>query len=141
VEALHAQGAALPGLDVEALALQCRTMRDRNRSREAFTPSRSAATLTLFRAATDSAQHRRFFAGLAEEETWTLGWNAFADAVEVYPVPGVHATLAAEPHVRVLARCMGEALAAARQRASAARARAAAARAEQERLPALSGAA
>ena len=138
VEALHAQGAALPGLDVEALALQCRTMRDRNRSREAFTPSRAAATLTLFRAATDSAQHRRFFAGLTEEEKWTLGWNGFADAVEVYPVPGVHATLAAEPHVRVLARCMGEALAAARQRASAARA---AARAEQERLPALSGAA
>jgi len=137
VEALRAQDAAPASLDERVLAEQCRTMRERNRSRASFTPSRFGGTLTLFRAGTDTEWHARFFAGmegLGEEERWTLGWCGFADApVEVYPVPGTHSVIAAEPHVRVLAGCMREALAAARGRAADASAEAA-------RRPALCGA-
>jgi thioesterase domain-containing protein len=119
VAALHAQGAAPAELDEAALAGACRTVRDRNRSYAEYEPGRFSGTLTLFRAGDMSARHEEFLAPLGEDERRTLGWSRHVDApVEVHTVPGTHATLAAEPHVRVLAGHMREALADARQRAA-----------------------
>jgi thioesterase domain-containing protein len=41
------------------------------------------------------------------------GWDDFAAAIEVYPLPGNHFTMMREPHVKALAARLGESLAAA----------------------------
>ena len=41
------------------------------------------------------------------------GWNDFAAAIDVYPLPGNHFTMMREPHVKILAALLGERLAAA----------------------------
>ncbi|HEX2076941.1 MAG TPA: amino acid adenylation domain-containing protein [Longimicrobium sp.] len=112
VAALHAQGAAPPDFDAAALGEQCRTVRARIRSRAAYPAGPLAVPLTLFRASELSPRHQAFLAAYTDEERRTLGWCRHAGPVEVHPVPGSHATLAAEPHVRVLARLLREALAA-----------------------------
>jgi thioesterase domain-containing protein len=119
VEALHAQGAAPAGFDAAALEAQCRTIADRYQSRAGYVPGRFNGTLTLFRALEVPEHHPVFFSGYTEEEERTLGWcRHSARPVEVRPVPGSHALIASEPHVRALAQEMLGALAAARERAS-----------------------
>jgi thioesterase domain-containing protein len=119
VEALRLQGAAPAELEPGDLARACRTVRDRNRSYAGYRPGRFAGTLTLFRATALSPHHEQFLAPLADGERQTLGWSRHSDApVEVHEVPGTHATVAAEPHVRMLARRMRDSLAAARERAA-----------------------
>jgi amino acid adenylation domain-containing protein len=118
VEVLNEQGAAPPGFDAAALAEQARVIRARNRSREGYVPRAFPGTVSLFRADGLTEYHARFFADYGEEETDTRGWCSLAaDGVEVYPVPGEHATITAEPHARVLAQAVRTALAAARARA------------------------
>jgi amino acid adenylation domain-containing protein len=119
VEALHAQGAAPADFDAAALYDGVRTLSDRVRSRAGYAAGPLAGTLTLFRATHDRGLMADFLSGYGEEERETLGWCRHAPRVEVRPVPGSHVTLGSEPHVRVLAREMAEALAAARARADA----------------------
>ncbi|HEV2150062.1 MAG TPA: amino acid adenylation domain-containing protein [Longimicrobiaceae bacterium] len=119
VEALREQGAVPSGFEAAVLRDACRTVRDRNRSYAGYVPGRFSGTLTLFRASCLSPRHEEFFAPLGDDDRQTLGWSRHADApVEVHPVPGTHATVAAEPHVRVLARHVRESLSAARERAA-----------------------
>ena len=115
VEALHAQGAAPPGYAEPALRAACDAVLDRVRSAAGYVPGCRPGTITLFRAQDDRARLEEFFAAGPEEEKRTLGWLPYAP-VEVHPVPGAHAVLGSEPHVRVLARHMREALALARER-------------------------
>jgi amino acid adenylation domain-containing protein len=118
VEQLHAHGAAPPGFSAERVRYERRLMTDRHRSLSGYTEGRFSGTLTLFRASRISRQHDPFFATFTEEERWTYGWHRLSPhPVEVHPVPGSHTLIGSEPHVRVLARCMRESLAAARLRA------------------------
>jgi amino acid adenylation domain-containing protein len=123
VEALHAQGAAPADFDAAVLARQCQEIRDRAKSYAGYAPGGFSGTLTLFRAGEWSERHEEFFAPLGEEEQRTLGWSRHAlGPMEIYPVPGSHVTIGAEPHVQTLARHLREALAAAHARAGAAEA-------------------
>ena len=117
--ALHAQGAALPGYDADALARQCREVEERYRARAGWEPGPFSGTLTLFRAS-DQAEHLvGFLAPYTDEERRTLAWCRYAAGpVRVIDVPGAHVTLGAEPHVRVLADRMRRALAEARPAAA-----------------------
>jgi thioesterase domain-containing protein len=64
-----------------------------------------------------------FLAGYPEEERRTLGWCRYpVGRIDVVDVPGAHVTLGSEPHVRVLAGALRQALAAAHQRAPGAEA-------------------
>jgi len=116
-EALHAQGAAPAGFGVARLREHYETLRDRVRSRAGYVGEPFSGTLTLFRASLVKERWIEFFAPYTDEEKRTLGWCRHVAEVEVRPVPGAHVTLGSEPHVRVLARQMTEALAAARERA------------------------
>jgi thioesterase domain-containing protein len=115
VEALHAQGAAPPDYQASTLREECGAVLDRVRSAAGYVPGCRSGTITLFRARDGRPRHEEFFAAGPKEEKLTLGWCPYAP-VEVYPVPGEHASLASEPHVRVLAQHMREALALARER-------------------------
>jgi amino acid adenylation domain-containing protein len=115
VEALHAQGAAPPGYAEPALRAACDAVLDRIRSSAGYVPGCRSGTITLFRAQNDRAQVEEFWAAGPAEEKLTMGWLPYAP-VEVHPVPGEHAVLGSEPHVRVLAQHMREALARARER-------------------------
>ncbi|HEX2077552.1 MAG TPA: amino acid adenylation domain-containing protein, partial [Longimicrobium sp.] len=115
VEALHAQGAAPADYGPEKLRAECDGVLDRIRSASDYVPGRLSAPLTLFRARDGRKRHEEFFASESTEERETMGWSPYA-SVEVYPVPGAHAVLGSEPHVRDLVRHMRDALALARQR-------------------------
>jgi amino acid adenylation domain-containing protein len=117
VAALHAHGAAPPDFDAAALAEHAAVLRARTRSLSTHRPRPFDGTVTLFRADEVSALHHDFFAPLEEEERRTLGWSRLAAGVRVHDVPGTHVTIGSEPHVRVLAGCLRDALA--RARASA----------------------
>jgi amino acid adenylation domain-containing protein len=122
--ALHDQGAAPPDADpaatAERLMEACLEVFDRTRSFSAYHPGRLAATLALFRASALQPAREAFLATRTGEERHALGWAAHADGpVDVYDVPGAHAALGSEPQVRVLARHLRDALAAARTRAAA----------------------
>jgi len=120
-EALREQGAAPPGYDAAALAAQAGELRDRIRSRLGHRPGPFSGTLTLFRAEDVHPNFAAFMASLSDEERRTLGWSRHAlGPVDVHPVPGMHVTLGSEPHVRVLAEQVRQALADARARAAAA---------------------
>jgi amino acid adenylation domain-containing protein len=119
VDALHAQNAAPADFDADALRDGYLTLRARVRSRAGYAPEPFPGTLTLFRAMDVKERMTQFFAPYTEEERRTMGWCRAAAEVEVRPVPGAHVTLGSEPHVRVLAVEMTDALAAARARAEA----------------------
>jgi amino acid adenylation domain-containing protein len=119
VEALHAQGAAPADFDAATLSEGYRTLRDRVRSRAGYVGAPFGGTLTLFRASLVKDRWIEFFAPYTDEEKRTLGWCRHTPEVEVRPVPGAHVTLGSEPHVRVLARELTEALADARARTAA----------------------
>ena len=113
-EALAAQGAAPPGFGAEALAEQCRENRARDVARAGHAPGRFSGTLTLFRATEVEDWFPGFLAPYDDEERRTLAWSRYVSTpIEVHAVPGAHATLGSEPHVRVLADRMRAALAAA----------------------------
>jgi amino acid adenylation domain-containing protein len=118
VEMLRASGAAPEGFGEEDLREMCRVMNDRRRSLEGYVPGRFSGPLTLFRASIAPAEHEWEALASTEEEKRTLGWSQLSDApVCVYRVPGGHTSMNAEPHVRVLAQKVREALASARERA------------------------
>ncbi|HEX8904077.1 MAG TPA: thioesterase domain-containing protein, partial [Longimicrobiaceae bacterium] len=119
VESLRAQGAAPAGFGPERLAEQCAIIRARNRSKDGYLPGPFGGTLTVFLAGEVPARYLPFFARYGEEERRTLGWSRYTSApVEVHDVPGQHASIGAEPHVRGLADHLRHALAIARARAS-----------------------
>ena len=119
VEALHAQGAVPADYDAGVLRTSCRTIWDRIESASTYDPGRFSGTVTLFRASTPSERHRAFFASRAGEEH-ALGWSPLSERpVQVNMVPGTHATIGAEPHARVFARELRDALHAARHEAGA----------------------
>ena len=119
VDALHAQDAAPPEYDVATLRESCRTVWDRNRTASLYIPGRFSGTVTLFQAGARSRFMAEFLASRPEEERHVLGWEPLVGSpVELHEVPGSHVTLASEPHVRVLAERLREALSAARARAA-----------------------
>ncbi|HVH11782.1 MAG TPA: amino acid adenylation domain-containing protein, partial [Longimicrobium sp.] len=116
--ALHDQGAAPadeePGTTAERLMEGCRFVFDRTRSFAGYHPGRLAAPLALFRATEVQPAREAFLATRTDRERHALGWAAHVDGpLHVYDVPGAHAALGSEPQVRVLARHLREALAAA----------------------------
>ncbi len=118
VEALHANDAAPEGFGEENLREMCGVMNDRRRSLEGYVPGRFSGPLTLFR--TSIAPSEREWEALVstDEEKRTLGWSQLTDGpVQVHRVPGNHNSMNAEPHVRVLAQGVREALVSARERA------------------------
>ncbi|MET0396200.1 MAG: amino acid adenylation domain-containing protein [Longimicrobiaceae bacterium] len=118
VAVLHEQGAVHAGFDTAALARGCKSAEDRYTSRSGYVPGRFSGTVTLFRATDVSEELNMFIARFPEAEQRTLGWSQYVgNSVEVYEVPGKHATLGSEPHVRVLVQHLRESLAAARLRA------------------------
>jgi thioesterase domain-containing protein/acyl carrier protein len=120
VEALHAAGAAPPGFDAAALGEHFDAIRAREASLAGYEPSPFSGTLTLFRAAEVPPEYAPLFARLDDEERRTLGWCRVSPRpVQVHRVPGEHVTMSAEPHVRVLAERVRQALAAARAAAPA----------------------
>jgi thioesterase domain-containing protein/acyl carrier protein len=119
VEALHAQGAASAEFGEAHLRGIFHTLRDRVRSRQGYVVEPFHGTLTLFRASEIKDRMARFFAPYGDEEKRTMGWCRHVGDVQVRPIPGAHITLASEPHVRVLAAQVTEALAGARARAAA----------------------
>jgi thioesterase domain-containing protein/acyl carrier protein len=121
VRALHDQGAAPVAFDEAVLADQVHTVRARRQSRAGYVPGRFDGWLTLFRAVDELDGFDDFLAPCTDEERRTLAWSRYAaPPVEVYRVPGSHATIGSEPHVRVLAARVRDALAAARLRAASA---------------------
>jgi amino acid adenylation domain-containing protein len=125
VDALRAEGAAPENFDEAALLEQCRMVRDRMISYTGYAPGRFDGTLTLFRATECTDEYEAFFASRGKSRH-ALGWSPLAtEPVEVHVVPGTHASLGAEPHVRVLADRLRDSLAAARLRAESAAGRAA----------------
>ncbi|HEU0053887.1 MAG TPA: thioesterase domain-containing protein, partial [Longimicrobium sp.] len=114
VEALHAQGAAPADFGEAGLRGIFEVLRDRVRSRAGYVVEPFAGTLTLFRARLVKERWIEFWAPYTDEEKRTMGWCRHAARVEVRPVPGAHVTLGSEPHVRVLAREVAEALEASR---------------------------
>ncbi|HEX6908837.1 MAG TPA: amino acid adenylation domain-containing protein, partial [Longimicrobium sp.] len=117
-QALRAQGAVPPEYPDATLGEAVRAVLDRVASGSRYEPGPFAGTLTLFRAKAAGERQARFFAAHGDEHRRALGWAPLAE-VEVHDVPGTHATLGAEPHVRTLARRMRASLAAARARAAA----------------------
>ncbi|MBB4636981.1 thioesterase domain-containing protein [Longimicrobium terrae] len=118
VQALREQDAAPAEYDAERLGAACRMVQDRTRSYSAYRPGRLSGTLVLFRAEVRTGRQDGFLATRGAEEQHSLGWAPHAAApVEVHPVPGHHAAITAEPHVRVLANRMRESLESARRRA------------------------
>jgi thioesterase domain-containing protein len=108
-----------PGFDAAELRADCRSIRDRWTSLSGYQPGPCGAVLTLFEAEERDPAIERFFDRCTPEERRTRGWCDLAPGrVEVHRVPGVHATIATEPNVRVLAERMRAALEAARARAS-----------------------
>jgi thioesterase domain-containing protein len=118
--ALAEQGAAPDDFGEAQLRERFHALRGRVRSRAGHVARPFSGTLTLFRAGLVTERRAEFFAARDDAERPTMGWCRHAAEVEVRPVPGAHATLASEPHVRVLARQLAEALAAARSRNAAA---------------------
>jgi thioesterase domain-containing protein len=118
MEALHTVGAVPANFDAATLAERCRIVEDRKKSRSGYVPGRFSGTLTLFRASDVPTQFEEFLAPYTDEERRTLAWARYvAGPVDVHLVPGKHATLGSEPHVRVLVERLRESLAAARLRA------------------------
>jgi len=118
VEVLRANDAAPEGFGEANLREMCAVMDDRRRSLAGYVPGRFSGPLTLFRASIAPAEHEWEALASTDEEKRTLGWSQLSDApVRVHRVPGSHAGMIAEPHVRVLAQKVREALASARERA------------------------
>ena len=118
VEALHANNAAPEGFGEEDLREMCGVMNARFRSLEGYVPGRFSGPLTLFRASIAPGEHEWEALVSTDEEKRTLGWSRLTDGrVEVHRVPGNHTSMNAEPHVRVVAQKVREALASARKRA------------------------
>jgi amino acid adenylation domain-containing protein len=117
-EALHPGEPALQELEAAVLREAYHTGQDRIRSRSGYVPGHFSGTLTLFRVSELTEGYQEFLASSTGEERHTLGWAPYTEnPVEVHLMPGQHATLASEPHVRVLAQSMREALDSARLRA------------------------
>jgi thioesterase domain-containing protein/acyl carrier protein len=113
VDHLQGQGPALPGLDYERFAEDCRAMRDRFTSSSAYVPGKLRGAITLFRAEDFAEVLDR--AQTDEEERRTLGWSGLSSGpVELRWVPGNHVTITTEPHVGVLAELMRDSLESAR---------------------------
>ena len=122
-DALQAQGAAPAGFGAERLQAQADVLLARARSLTGYAPGAFTGSLTLFRAEQVPGDFQALLAGYTDEEQRTRGWCRTSPApVEVHPVPGAHVTISSEPHVRVLAQRMREALAAARLRTESLRA-------------------
>jgi thioesterase domain-containing protein len=118
VEALRANDAAPEGFGEENLREMCGVMDDRRRSLEGYVPGWFSGPLTLFRASISPSEHEWEALASTDEEKRTLGWSQLTDGpVQVHRVPGNHTSMNAEPHVRVLAQKVREALADARERA------------------------
>jgi amino acid adenylation domain-containing protein len=126
VQALHAQHAAPPGFEAAALRADHDVVMAREESRKGYVPGRFSGWVTLFRAAEQSAQMdpafiRRMEAGWTEEELRTRCWcRLVRERVRVHRVPGTHASIGMEPHVRELAARVRAALAEARTPAAGA---------------------
>ncbi|HET7460806.1 MAG TPA: thioesterase domain-containing protein [Longimicrobium sp.] len=117
VATVRAQGAAPADYDEDVLREQCAMIRDRGTSLEGYAPGPFRCPVTLFRATHDREPWDAFFASYTPLEQDTLGWcRHVSTPVEVFPVPGNHASLGSEPHVRVLAGHLRDALARARER-------------------------
>jgi amino acid adenylation domain-containing protein len=118
VEVLRANDAAPEGFGEENLREMCGVMADRRRSLAGYVPGRFSGPLTLFRASISPGEHEWEALAPTDEEKRTLGWSRLSDApVRVHRVPGSHHSMNAEPHVRVLAQKVREALVSARERA------------------------
>jgi amino acid adenylation domain-containing protein len=118
VEVLRANDAAPAGFGEENLREMCAVMADRRRSLAGYVPGRFSGPLTLFRASIAPNEHEWEALASTDEEKRTLGWSQLSDApVQVHRVPGSHHSMNAEPHVRVVAQKVREALVAARERA------------------------
>ncbi|WP_420130153.1 non-ribosomal peptide synthetase [Longimicrobium sp.] len=117
VEELHAQNAAPASFTVDLFRELYQIIRDRAQSLKGNVPRKLACTITLFRATFDRERWDAYFAPFTPEERSTMGWCRHASTpVQVFPVPGNHASLGSEPHVRVLAQHMAEAVAEVRAR-------------------------
>jgi thioesterase domain-containing protein/acyl carrier protein len=124
-EELDAQGVAALDFCSEWLRESYDVVEARGRSRKGYAPGRFSGWLTLFRPGEAreefEAHTAAWSACCTEEEQRTLCWSRLTpDRVDVSWVPGTHATMGREPHVRGLAERMREALATARERAAAA---------------------
>ena len=118
VEVLRANDAAPAEFGEENLREMCEVMADRRRSLAGYVPGRFSGPLTLFRASVAPSEHEWEALASTDEEKRTLGWSQLSDApVRVHRVPGSHHSMNAEPHVRVLAQKVREALVSARERA------------------------
>ena len=120
VEALHAHDAAPEGFGEANLREMCGVMNDRRRGLAGHVPGRFSGPVTLFRASIAPSEHEWEALASTAEEKRTLGWSRLTDGpVQVHRVPGNHTSMNAEPHVRVLAQKVREALASARAGAGA----------------------
>ena len=118
VEALRSNGTVPEAFGEENLREMSGVMKDRFRSLEGYVPGRFSGPLTLFRASIAPSEHEWEALASTDEEKRTLGWSQLTDGpVQVHRVPGSHTSMNAEPHVRVVAQKVREALASARERA------------------------
>jgi amino acid adenylation domain-containing protein len=119
-DALRAQGPVPAWYAPEQLEGAFQGVWERVESGRGYVPGRFRGTVTLFRSGQAAAYREALFAGKTAEVERVLGWAEHVDGeVEVHTLPGSHVTLAAEPHVAVLAERMRESLAAGRARVGA----------------------
>jgi thioesterase domain-containing protein len=114
--ALRDQGSVPADFADATLRAQCQVVRDRLSALDGYQPGTCTATLTLFRAEDVPERQVQFLGLFRDEEERTLGWSAVSpNSVQVHTVPGTHASITAEPNVRVLVERMRESLEAARR--------------------------
>jgi thioesterase domain-containing protein len=115
--ALRDQGSVPADFADATLRAQCDVVRDRLHALDGYQPGTYTGTLTLFRAEEVPERVQEFHATYGEQEERTLGWSAVSpNSVVVHLVPGTHASITGEPHVRVLVERMRESLRAAHER-------------------------
>ncbi|MCU1323502.1 MAG: hypothetical protein JWM43_3151 [Acidobacteriaceae bacterium] len=114
VDVLKMQGAVPTYFTAKWLMDGYETIRARHRSQEGYLPGRFKSKLTLFRPSEIPGESAQIFTGFSEDEQRTLCWSRVVDGtIDVQSIPGGHVTMGAEPHVRILAQKIREAIAAA----------------------------
>jgi thioesterase domain-containing protein len=126
VSALHEYGVP-SSMTAEVIRARYETPRARYASARGYVPGRFSGALTLFRATVNNhVDVNPFFAHVGPRRQRTLGWSLVSSQVTVHDVPGEHAELCREPHVRVLVHRMRHVLAEADRAATACSSRGAA---------------